>query len=98
MATPTELYIVFPDYGEEENFVTPAVISTDFDIIQKGVEELQKAATVTQLTFRVIRVTEAEAVFKVTPETPYEEEEEVDDNLLTQIGNIINGTTDTSPF
>lgn len=96
MAVPTELYIVYPDYGDdEERFIAPALITSDLEILQMGVEALQEAATHTQFTFKVIKVTEAESVFKVTPEKLFEDEE-VDEDLLTQIGNIINNTKDVS--
>ena len=95
MAVPTELYIVYPDFGDDEEiFVAPAIITSSLEMIQQSVEHLQEAATATQFVFKVIKVTEAEAVFKVTPETRYGEVDEVDEELMTQIGNIVNSTKD----
>lgn len=95
MAVPTELYVIYPEMLEDWK-IAPAIIAEDLETLKQSLDELQKASSRTRYVFKVIRVTEAEQAYTITPES-HDEEEEVDEDLITEIGNYLRSRED-SPF
>lgn len=84
MAVETEMYLVFPDELLEIHTVCPGVIFTDSDKLQEVLDIVQKASSAAQTSMRVLKVTEAELMYKITPEER-PEDEEIDEDLPTGI-------------
>lgn len=82
MAHDTELYLLYCEDMLETMGVSPCVVTTREDFIRRGIEEgaIQEVVTKAQQTMRVLRVTEAEYMYKITPEA--EEEDEVDEEWM----------------
>lgn len=92
MAVETEMYLVFPEEFYESHNIAPAVLISNPDEIRDTLEQLQAVSTEGQIVLRVLRITEAESMYKITPEA-LAEDEEVDEDLMTQIKTYLESRT-----